>query len=71
MADVALEKLAGVLAKRPGIKDPANPVKLTSVRGDIAEDCWRIIAPVVAAWRKGRVPLDSYPAGSRGPKSWR
>ena len=35
-ATSALEKLAGVLAKRPGIKDPANPVKLTSVRGDIA-----------------------------------
>src|SRR6478735_5483301 len=35
-ATSALEKLAGVLAKRPGIKDPANPVKLTSARGDIA-----------------------------------
>jgi ATP-binding cassette subfamily B protein len=35
-ATSALEKLAGVLAKRPGIKDPANPVELTSVRGDIA-----------------------------------
>ena len=35
-ATSALEKLAGVLAERPGIKDPANPVKLTSVRGDVA-----------------------------------
>jgi glucose-6-phosphate 1-dehydrogenase len=42
-----------------------------SVRGDIAEECWRIIAPVVTAWRKDRVPLDSYAAGTRGPKSWR
>jgi glucose-6-phosphate 1-dehydrogenase len=42
-----------------------------SVRGDIAEECWRIIAPVVTAWRKNRVPLDSYAAGTRGPKSWR
>jgi ATP-binding cassette, subfamily B, bacterial len=37
-ATSALEKLAGVLAERPGIKDPANPVKLTSVRGDVAFD---------------------------------
>jgi ABC-type multidrug transport system fused ATPase/permease subunit len=32
----ALEKLAGVLAKRPGIKDPAHPVALDKVRGDVA-----------------------------------
>ena len=35
-ATSALEKLAGVLANRPGIKDPAEPVALTSVRGDVA-----------------------------------
>lgn len=32
----ALEKLAGVLAQRPGIKDPERPVALTDVRGEIA-----------------------------------
>jgi ATP-binding cassette, subfamily B, bacterial len=32
----ALEKLAGVLAERPGIKDPKRPVTLNTVRGDIA-----------------------------------
>jgi ATP-binding cassette subfamily B protein len=37
-ATSALEKLAGVLAERPGIKDPAHPVTLTSVRGDVAFD---------------------------------
>lgn len=42
-----------------------------SVRGDIAEECWRIVAPVLAAWRAGRVPLDTYAAGTRGPRSWR
>ncbi|MEP6843263.1 MAG: glucose-6-phosphate dehydrogenase [Pseudolysinimonas sp.] len=42
-----------------------------SVRGDVAEECWRIVTPVIAAWRKNAVPLDSYPAGSNGPKSWR
>ncbi|MGN6325243.1 glucose-6-phosphate dehydrogenase [Pseudolysinimonas sp.] len=42
-----------------------------SVRGDIAEDCWRIVTPVLAAWRKNAVPLDSYPAGTGGPRTWR
>jgi ATP-binding cassette, subfamily B, bacterial len=32
----ALEKLAGVLAERPGIEDPEHPVRLESVRGDVA-----------------------------------
>ena len=32
----ALEKLAGVLAERPGIKDPQHPATLTEVRGEIA-----------------------------------
>jgi ATP-binding cassette, subfamily B, bacterial len=32
----ALEKLAGVLAERPGISDPRKPVALKAVRGDIA-----------------------------------
>jgi ABC-type multidrug transport system fused ATPase/permease subunit len=35
-ASSALEKLAGVLAERPGIKDPTRPVTLPSVRGDVA-----------------------------------
>jgi glucose-6-phosphate 1-dehydrogenase len=42
-----------------------------SVRGDVAEECWRIVGPVLAAWKKDAVPLDSYAAGSGGPKSWR
>ncbi|WP_460358726.1 ABC transporter ATP-binding protein [Mycobacterium sp. ZZG] len=32
----ALEKLAGVLAEKPGISDPASPVELGDVRGEIA-----------------------------------
>src|SRR5215208_4011787 len=35
-ASSALEKLAGVLAERPGIKDLERPVKLDRVRGDVA-----------------------------------
>ncbi|MFI6243190.1 glucose-6-phosphate dehydrogenase [Micromonospora sp. NPDC050795] len=38
-----------------------------SVRGDTAEECWRIVAPVLEVWRAGAVPLQEYPAGSHGP----
>ncbi|MGE2688485.1 ABC transporter ATP-binding protein [Mycolicibacterium pulveris] len=34
----ALEKLAGVLAQRPGIKDPEHPVAMEHVRGEITFD---------------------------------
>ena len=34
-ASSALEKLAGVLAERPGIEDPRDPVRLSAVKGDI------------------------------------
>jgi ATP-binding cassette subfamily B protein len=35
-ASSALEKLAGVLAERPAISDPQQPVALDKVRGDVA-----------------------------------
>lgn len=54
------EVLSGVLDGDP----------LLAVRGDTAADCWRIIDPVLAAWRAGRTPLESYPAGSQGPEGW-
>lgn len=41
-----------------------------TVAGDIAEECWRIVEPVLAAWRADAVPLDHYAAGSTGPASW-
>ncbi|KQV25168.1 MULTISPECIES: glucose-6-phosphate dehydrogenase [unclassified Microcella] len=41
-----------------------------TVRGDIAEECWRIVEPVLEAWRADRVPLEEYPAGSNGPSGW-
>lgn len=43
---------------------------MLSVRGDVAEECWRILTPVVQAWADGRVPLDEYRAGSSGPRNW-
>lgn len=54
------EVLAGILDCDPTL----------SVRGDVAEECWRIVEPVLAAWRKDAVPLDEYPAGSSGPAAW-
>ncbi|MEE6282159.1 glucose-6-phosphate dehydrogenase [Georgenia sunbinii] len=50
------EVLAGVLEADP----------LLSVRGDVAEECWRIVEPVLDAWSDGRVPLEEYEAGSDG-----
>jgi glucose-6-phosphate 1-dehydrogenase len=41
-----------------------------SVRGDAAEECWRIVQPVITAWHNDQVPLDEYAAGSQGPESW-
>jgi glucose-6-phosphate 1-dehydrogenase len=41
-----------------------------SVRGDAAVEGWRIVAPVLRAWKDGTVPLDEYPAGTSGPRSW-
>jgi glucose-6-phosphate 1-dehydrogenase len=55
------EVLAGLLDADPFL----------SVRGDTAEQCWRIVDPVLECWRRGAVPLDTYPAGSTGPDAWR
>ena len=38
-----------------------------SIRGDEAEECWRIVEPILAAWSSGEPPLLEYPAGSTGP----
>jgi glucose-6-phosphate 1-dehydrogenase len=32
-----------------------------------AEESWRIVEPILAAWAAGDVPLQEYPAGSAGP----
>jgi glucose-6-phosphate 1-dehydrogenase len=40
-----------------------------SVRGDGAEEAWRVVEPVLEAWRQNRVPLEEYAAGSDGPRS--
>jgi glucose-6-phosphate 1-dehydrogenase len=38
-----------------------------SVRGDEAEEAWRILDPVMRAWQSGAVPMEEYRAGSSGP----
>lgn len=52
------------------LKGILNDDATLSVRGDVAEECWRILEPVLAAWRDDRVPLEVYPAGSDGPPGW-
>lgn len=38
-----------------------------AVSGEEAEEEWRIVAPALAAWKAGDVPIEEYPAGSGGP----
>jgi glucose-6-phosphate 1-dehydrogenase len=38
-----------------------------SIRGDEAEELWRIVEPVLSAWADNEVPLEEYSAGSAGP----
>lgn len=47
-----------------------NGDPLLSVRGDTAEECWRIVEPVLKAWAQDTVPLEEYDAGSPGPAGW-
>ena len=37
-----------------------------SIRGDEAEEAWRIMDPVLTAWAAGATPLREYTAGSLG-----
>ena len=40
-----------------------------SIRDDEAEESWRIVEPILEAWRAGQVALLEYRAGSMGPDS--
>jgi glucose-6-phosphate 1-dehydrogenase len=37
------------------------------IRGDEAEEAWRIIDPVMATWSSGAVPMQEYAAGGAPP----
>ncbi|AXH98046.1 glucose-6-phosphate dehydrogenase [Ornithinimicrobium avium] len=54
------EVLAGILDRNP----------MLSIRGDTAEQMWRLVEPVLAAWKADEVPLEEYVAGSSGPEGW-
>lgn len=64
-------------ATPPGLDLPAygrvllevlNGGNTLSIRGDEAEQAWRIVTPVLAGWADGAVPLEEYPAGTAGPR---
>lgn len=54
------EVLAGILDGDP----------ILTVRGDAAEECWRIIEAFRKVWHDGEVPMQEYSAGSAGPDGW-
>jgi glucose-6-phosphate 1-dehydrogenase len=47
--------------------DVLNGNAALSIRGDEAEEAWRVVAPVLSAWSKDLLPMLEYPAGSQGP----
>jgi glucose-6-phosphate 1-dehydrogenase len=47
--------------------DVLNRNPALSIRGDEAEESWRVVTPVLQAWAKDLVPLQEYAAGSDGP----
>ncbi|KRF08966.1 glucose-6-phosphate dehydrogenase [Arthrobacter sp. Soil782] len=54
------EVLNGILQRDPSL----------SLRGEAAEQAWRVIDEIRGAWSNGRVPLEEYAAGSGGPEHW-
>jgi glucose-6-phosphate 1-dehydrogenase len=44
-----------------------NSDPMLFIRGDEAEEAWRIIDPVMNAWTAGDVPMQEYPAGQAPP----
>jgi glucose-6-phosphate 1-dehydrogenase len=38
-----------------------------SIRGDEAEEAWRIVTPILDGWSRGLAPLQEYEPGSAGP----
>ena len=53
------------------LKEIADRDPTLSIRGDEAEELWRIVEPVLQAWERDEVPLEEYAAGSAGPKGAR
>jgi glucose-6-phosphate 1-dehydrogenase len=49
------------------LNEVLNQQAALSIRGDEAEESWRVVTPVLDAWAKDLVPMEEYPAGSDGP----
>jgi glucose-6-phosphate 1-dehydrogenase len=49
------------------ILEMLNSDPMLFIRGDEAEEAWRIIDPVMNAWTAGDVPMQEYPAGQAPP----
>jgi glucose-6-phosphate 1-dehydrogenase len=50
------------------LKEVVQGDAVLSIRGDEAEELWRIVEPVLDAWDRDEVPLEEYAAGSDGLK---
>ncbi|CCH73852.1 Glucose-6-phosphate 1-dehydrogenase (fragment) [Nostocoides australiense Ben110] len=44
--------------------------QLLTLRGDSAEECRRIVEPVLKAFSDSTIPMETYAAGSLGPRDW-
>jgi glucose-6-phosphate 1-dehydrogenase len=51
--------------------DVLNGDSRLSIRGDEAEEAWKVLTPVLRGWADGLVPLEEYAAGSAGPPTTR
>ena len=49
------------------IQEMLNSDPMLFIRGDEAEEAWRIVDPVMKAWSAGAVPMQEYPAGQAPP----
>ena len=49
------------------ILEMLNSDPMLFIRGDEAEEAWRIIDPVMNAWTAGEVPIQEYSAGQASP----
>ena len=49
------------------IREMLNNDPMLFIRGDEAEEAWRIVDPVMQAWTAGAVPMQEYPAGGSAP----
>lgn len=50
------------------LRDILGGASNLAVRGDEAEEAWRVLTPVIDGWSRGLAPLEEYPAGSAGPR---